>query len=74
MRHRLHALPALAVAAATISPPAPLRAQQPSVTVTAEDYARAESFLAGGTGGLVFGASVQPNWLPDDRFWYLNRV
>ncbi|MCY3678695.1 MAG: DPP IV N-terminal domain-containing protein [Gemmatimonadetes bacterium] len=74
MRHRLPVLPALAVASASLLPPCPLPAQQPPVTVTAEDYARAESFLAGRTGGLVFGASVQPNWLPGDRFWYRNTI
>jgi len=44
------------------------------VTVTAEDYARAEAFLAGATAPLVFGASVQPTWLSGDRFWYRNTV
>ena len=72
MRHRLTVLPVLAVASAFLLPPAPLPAKQSPVTVTAEDYARAESFLGGGTAGLVFGASVQPNWLAGDRFWYRN--
>ena len=74
MRTRLPALRVLilTVATATALPasPRPLPAQQPPVTVTAEDYARAESFLSGGTARLVFGASVQPAWLPGDRFWY----
>ena len=61
---------AAAILAAASIAPAPLAAQQPAVTVTAEDYARAESFLAASTNGLVYGASVQPNWLPGDRFWY----
>ncbi len=61
---------AAAILAAASIAPASLAAQQPAVTVTAEDYARAESFLAASTNGLVYGASVQPNWLPGDRFWY----
>ena len=61
---------AAAILAAASIAPAPLAAQQPAVTVTAEDYARAESFLAASTNGLVYGASVPPNWLPGDRFWY----
>ena len=74
MRHRLHALPVLALAAATLPHPAPLPAQPPPTTVTAEDYARAESFLAAATSPLVLGASVQPNWLPGGRFWYRNTI
>ena len=54
---------------AAVQPPA---AQQVPPTVTAEDYARAESFLARETASLVFGASVRPNWLSGDRFWYRN--
>lgn len=54
--------------------PAPVAAsslpQRP--VVTAEDYARAESRLASATGPLVVGATVRPNWLADDRFWYHN--
>ena len=72
MRYALHTLAALAIGAATILPRSPLPAQQPPVSVTAEDYARAESLLGGATGGLVFGATVQPNWLSGDRFWYRN--
>ena len=70
MHARLPALPVLALTLAT----APLPAQQPPVTVTAEDYARAESFLATATSRLVFGASVQPNWIPGGAFWYRNTV
>jgi len=74
MRYRLPALPALALASASLLAPAHVPAQQPPVTVTAEDYARAEAFLAGATAPLVFGASVQPTWLSGDRFWYRNTV
>jgi dipeptidyl aminopeptidase/acylaminoacyl peptidase len=49
-------------------------AQQSSPPLTAADYARAAQFLATGTRSLVFGASVMPTWLPDDRFWYRNTV
>ena len=44
-------------------------AQKP---VTAADYARAEKFLASGVMPLVVGGTVQPSWLPDDRFYYRN--
>ncbi len=45
---------------------------QSRVTVTAADYARAEQFLGYNTSSLVSNGPVQPNWLPDDRFWYRN--
>ena len=71
MRHALRALAATSLAAASLAAPSRLAAlQPPAAIVTAEDYARAESFLAASTSGLVFGAVVQPNWLPGDRFWY----
>ena len=76
MRHTQRTLRVLActIAAATLPRPAPLPAQQPPVTVTAQDYARAEAFLGAATSSLVFRASVQPNWLPGGRFWYRNTV
>ena len=74
MRYALHTLAALAIGAAAILPRSSLPAQQPPVSVTTEDYARAESFLAGATSGLVFGATVQPDWLSGDRFWYRNSI
>ncbi len=63
MRTRILLLALLAFAA-------PLFSQNP---VTAEDYARAESFLSGNTSALVLGATVTPNWLESGRFWYRNR-
>ena len=39
-------------------------------TVTAEDYARAESMLGFNLGQYVDRGGVRPNWLPDGRFWY----
>ena len=74
MRHRLRTLPPLAFTWALLLTPALLPAQRAPVTVTAEDYARAESFLASGTSGLVFGASVQPTWLSGERLWYRNAI
>src|SRR5690242_2644693 len=47
----------------------PVAAQQPRA-VTADDYARAERFLAPWTMPLVSGAGVRPAWLANDRFWY----
>ena len=49
-----------AVSAAAQTPPA----------LTAEDYARAERFLAPSVAPLVSGAGVRPTWLSDGRFWY----
>ena len=70
MRYTLRLLPALAIAiaVATLPTPTPLPAQQPPVTVTAEDYARAESFpghrhLAGSSSA----PPSSPTWLPGGR-------
>ncbi|GMV20890.1 MAG: putative dipeptidyl peptidase IV [Acidimicrobiia bacterium] len=38
--------------------------------LTAADYDRAVRMLAQNVNGLVVNASVNPNWLPDGRFWY----
>ncbi|HEV8591798.1 MAG TPA: DPP IV N-terminal domain-containing protein, partial [Pyrinomonadaceae bacterium] len=40
------------------------------VTLTADDYARAEKMLNYNTGPLVDRSSVRPTFLPDGRFWY----
>lgn len=37
---------------------------------TADDYARAEKFLAPNLAPLVVGGSVSVKWLEGDRFWY----
>lgn len=42
------------------------------VTVSEEDYARAESMLRTSTERLVYHTTVRPNWLKDDHFWYLH--
>jgi dipeptidyl-peptidase-4 len=49
-------------------------AGQQRPALTADDYARAERFLAAGVTPLVAGGSVTPNWLPDERFWYRNTI
>jgi dipeptidyl-peptidase-4 len=42
--------------------------------ITADDYARAEKFLAANTSPLVLRGPVRAAWLPGDgsRFWYRN--
>ncbi len=39
-----------------------------------EDYAQAEKFLRKHTGSLVFGATVSPNWMGGNVFWYRNNI
>lgn len=54
--------------------PAALHAQKPYSrgAVPAAQYARAERFLGYSVDSLVYGASVRPTWLANDRFWYRN--
>jgi dipeptidyl aminopeptidase/acylaminoacyl peptidase len=40
-------------------------------SLTVKDYEHAESFLSYNTERFVDYASVRPNWLPADKFWYL---
>ncbi len=40
--------------------------------VTTEDYSRAESFLSAATNPLIYYASVRPNWVDKNLFWYRN--
>ncbi|MEJ2628800.1 MAG: DPP IV N-terminal domain-containing protein, partial [bacterium] len=49
-------------------------AQQSPLIVTEDDYARAESFLSANTSPLVSCVLQQPNWLPDDRLVYRNKI
>ena len=63
---------AIAILAASIISAPLLARQQPAVT--ADDYARAERFLAPAVTPLVSGGSVAAAWLPDDRFWYRNAL
>ena len=37
---------------------------------TADDYERAEKFMAYNTNSLVYRNNVRPNWLAGERFWY----
>ncbi|HEY4289343.1 MAG TPA: DPP IV N-terminal domain-containing protein [Puia sp.] len=45
------------------------QAQQP-VALTSKDYQHAESMLGYSAEPFVDRASVRPNWLPGDKFWY----
>lgn len=48
--------------------------QQDKKKLTAEDYAHAEKFLSKFTSPLVFSASVRPNWIAENSFWYRNTI
>ncbi len=63
---RLDRVALLLVAAPLV---APLPAQE-SRQLTAEDYARAERFLAPTMMPLLSGTAGRPNWMADGRFWY----
>ena len=73
MRHALSIL-----AFVVLFPLTQLSAQVPDpyrpTALTAEDYARAESFLAAATDDLVSGVNIRPNFLDDGRFWYRNTL
>ncbi len=56
-------------AAITIFSASAACAQQGPV-LTEKDYAHAESFLSYNTDPLIDHASVRPNWLPGDKFWF----
>ncbi|HMP94569.1 MAG TPA: DPP IV N-terminal domain-containing protein, partial [Phnomibacter sp.] len=45
-------------------------AQQPGTVVTASHYAQAQKMLPNQLSRYLYRASVQPNWLPDGRFYY----
>lgn len=53
---------------------APASAQIAPRQLTADDYERAERFLAASTGPLVQRGTVRPQWMNDGRFWYRNRI
>ncbi|GGE69851.1 dipeptidyl aminopeptidase/acylaminoacyl peptidase [Pedobacter psychrotolerans] len=42
-------------------------------TLTAQDYARAESFMGYNTSKFVDNLISQPNWLAGDQFWYTKK-
>ena len=52
----------------------PASAQSPARQLTADDYARAERFLATNTNPLVLHGTVRPQWTDDGRFWYRSRI
>jgi len=45
-------------------------AAQQGPVLTAKDYAHAESFLSYNTEPFIDHATVRPNWLPGDKFWF----
>lgn len=59
---------------AATQPQAPQGQQQDKLVLTVEDYARAEKFLSHYTDPLVFGGSVEPNWINESTFWYRNTI
>jgi len=65
MRYRVFLLATLTVR--------PALAQAPRA-LTADDYTRAERFMAYNTTPLVFGAPARPSWLAGDRLWYRNPI
>ena len=71
--HRLSLLTFVLLLAA-LAAVAPLSAQERAANAppapTADDYARAEKFLAPALSPLVVGGSATATWLPDDRFTY----
>lgn len=52
----------------------PASAQSAPRQLTADDYERAERFLAASTGPLVQRGTVRPQWINDGRFWYRNQI
>jgi dipeptidyl aminopeptidase/acylaminoacyl peptidase len=48
----------------------PVIALSQSTVLTADDYARAEMFLAPNVTQLVVGGAVTARWTEGDRFWY----
>ena len=54
--------------------PIPGVAQEVPRALTAEDYARAERHLGATMNPLLLGGTVDPNWMPDGRFWYRNQA
>ncbi|WP_231625474.1 S9 family peptidase [Pedobacter sp. R20-19] len=43
-------------------------------TFTAQDYARAESFMSYNTSKFIDNLISQPNWLAGDQFWYTKKT
>ena len=78
MRQWIPSAPSLlwitALSATAVSPMVAQDAQSTAAAVTAEDYRRAESFLAANTSKLVSGLITQARWLPDDRIIYRTNI
>jgi dipeptidyl aminopeptidase/acylaminoacyl peptidase len=70
MRLRSSSLPAVFLLVCALAVFGSAAGQAQSAAFTAQDYARAERFLAQGVNDLVVGGAVTPSWLDDDRFWY----
>ncbi|MEX2528182.1 MAG: DPP IV N-terminal domain-containing protein [Gemmatimonadota bacterium] len=66
---RLNLLPCLVGLLALLALPPAMEAQ-----ISEREYARAEQFLSWNAQNLVYGATVSPNWMEGDRFWYRNRI
>ncbi|TDO28811.1 S9 family peptidase [Sediminibacterium goheungense] len=49
-----------------------MAAHAQSAALTAKDYERAEKFMSYHTEPFIDAGTVRPNWLPNDRFWYLS--
>ena len=43
---------------------------QTNPSLTAQDYARAESMLSYNTEALIDRSTIVPNWMPGGKFWY----
>ena len=43
-------------------------------TLTIQDYARAEKFLAAYTSKFVINNNIQPNWIDGEEFWFRKQV
>lgn len=49
-----------------------MTAHAQNAALTAKDYERAEKFMSYNTEPFIDAGTVRPNWLPNDRFWYLS--
>lgn len=49
-----------------------MAAHAQNAALTAKDYERAEKFMSYYTEPFIDAGTVRPNWLPNDRFWYLS--
>jgi dipeptidyl aminopeptidase/acylaminoacyl peptidase len=69
MRHKSHLL-ALAFLFLPATAAGQDREPYGPTILTAQDYARAESFLRQNLEGKALGVGIRPSLLPDGRFWY----